>query len=164
MSRAALLLSLLLVWAPPGAAQENPFCDQVVDGHTWRPTAPEADVTGQGVTDINGNPINYLGACSPFPLSAPTAPAAPSGLTAVAVSSTVIQLTWSNNDLRTQSINLDRKYDVRNAWLPLTVFGLKSFFQNTNLKPGAVYCYKMKTVVDGAVSEYSNETCARTPP
>jgi titin len=105
-----------------------------------------------------------LGACSPVAPAPPAPPAAPSGLSAVAISSTVIELTWSNNDLRTQSINVDRKYDVRNSWLALTVFGLKSFFQNTNLKPSTVYCYRMKTIVDGLVSAYSNETCARTKP
>lgn len=91
-------------------------------------------------------------------------PAAPSGLSALALSSSTILLTWSNNDTTAgQAINVDRKYQVSGGWLALTVFGLKNFFNNSNLKPSTVYCYRMKTIVAGIASLYSNEACARTP-
>jgi hypothetical protein len=90
-------------------------------------------------------------------------PAAPSGLSAVALSSSSILLTWSNNETgQPQSINVDRKYQVAGAWLALTLFGLKNNFINTNLKPNTVYCYRIKTVILGLVSLYSTEACART--
>jgi hypothetical protein len=74
-----IYLCLLLLFATTSFAQDprdNPWCDQ-----GWRPqVGGPADLKGKGVTDINGNLIEYIGACAPLWNAVSTPPIPPGPL------------------------------------------------------------------------------------
>jgi hypothetical protein len=91
-----------------------------------------------------------------------SAPAAPGGLTATAISSTRIDLAWQNPG-ETDTFEISRRLGD-GAWESLaTVGATPTQFQNTGLAPGTRYGYRVRAVNNGGPSPWSALAEATTP-
>src|SRR2546426_74150 len=105
------------------------------------------------------------------PVSAmpPTAPAAPSGLTATPVSGTEIDLAWTDNATNEDGFKVDRCQGVGcTSFLEIATLGANvTTYQNTGLTVGTSYTYRVRAYNVGGSSAPSNAvpaTPAIVPP
>ncbi len=97
--------------------------------------------------------------------STSTAPSAPSGLAATAVSSTQVKLTWSDNSPSlSSSFKIDRSTDGGSTFSPLasTLAGVTSY-TDSGLAPGTKYVYRVRASNSVGYSSWSNTASATTP-
>jgi len=93
-----------------------------------------------------------------------TPPAAPDGLTATAVSSSGIDLSWSDNSDNESSFKIERSDDTD----PLTYTPLDTVNEDVNVYPDTglaaltTYWYRVSAFNDDGESAYSNEVSATT--
>jgi len=96
--------------------------------------------------------------------SAATLPAAPSNLAAVAVSSTQVDLSWTDNSTNEAAYTVERSKDNA-AWTVLTsaLPPDAAFYSDTSVGPLTTYYYRIKATNASGASAYSNTTSATTP-
>jgi hypothetical protein len=94
----------------------------------------------------------------------PEAPAPPSNLTATAISSNQINLTWTDNSNSETGFQLERRTDATSFTLLATTAANVTLFQNRQLAPDTRYRYRVRAVNAGNVSAYSNVALAVTLP
>lgn len=101
---------------------------------------------------------------SPSPTPSPTpapVPAAPSNLVATAVSSTQINLTWTDNSGDETNFIVERK--TTGAYSVIATLGPNvTSYSNTGLKKFTLYTYRVKARNAAGDSAYSNEASAKT--
>jgi subtilisin family serine protease len=91
-------------------------------------------------------------------------PAAPSGLGAVAVSSSRINLTWTDNSSNEQGFKIERSTDGAN-WLQVGTVGANlTSMANTNLMANTTYTYRVRSFEGPNHSSYSSTASATTGP
>jgi len=91
-----------------------------------------------------------------------TAPDAPSSLTATAVSSSRIDITWTNNALLYDGTKIERSTDgVNFTEITDVAFGV-STFASTGLSSGTQYYYRVRAYKGALNSAYSNTADATT--
>ena len=90
------------------------------------------------------------------------APAAPSNLTATAVSSTQINLSWTDNSSDEDGFNIYRATDGVDFAFYTKVGKNVTTRSNTNLTPGTTYYYRVLAYNGGGTSNYSNTASATT--
>jgi hypothetical protein len=90
-------------------------------------------------------------------------PAAPSGLTATAVSSTQIDLTWTDNSgFNEDGFKIERLQNG-NTWAQIGTVGAGvTTFANTGLTPNKTYTYRVRAFNVLGNSAYSNTASAKT--
>lgn len=90
------------------------------------------------------------------------AAAAPSGVSASAVSASTVALTWQNNTNTANAISIERSAAA--GWSEIaSVAATVSSFEQTSLNPGSQYCYRIRACAnDGSCTSYSNESCTTT--
>ena len=91
-----------------------------------------------------------------------TLPAAPSNLTATAVSKSRINLTWTNNDSSATSVRIERSTNGTHFALTATVGGVASGYSDTGLVKNKKYYYRVRAVNSAGASDYSNVASATT--
>jgi hypothetical protein len=92
----------------------------------------------------------------------PTAvPQAPTGLTAVAVSSTEIDLTWDSVG-GALSYEIERSPDGSNDWTQIATAAGVTSFQDTTLTPGTTWFYRVRASNLVGTSDYSDVVWATT--
>ena len=94
-------------------------------------------------------------------------PAAPSGLTATAVSSTQIDLAWNDNSTDEEDFDLERRTGGGSFARIARPVANSNSYQDTGLLSSTTYCYRIRAVNDGGTSSFSNTACATldgTPP
>ena len=131
------------------------------------------DITTNRVTNTDGSRevCGQASSLSPFVLAtqdapSPSSPAAPSNLTASAVSSTTINLSWSDNSNNETDFELERcdgKGKCRTFMLVASPGENTSSYMDTGLQPGSPYSYRIRAVNSGLYSAYSNTAKDRTP-
>ncbi|MDZ7364066.1 MAG: fibronectin type III domain-containing protein [candidate division KSB1 bacterium] len=95
----------------------------------------------------------------------PNAPTAPSGLTATAVSTSQIDLAWTDNSNNESSFRIERKAAGETAYTEIdTVAANALSYSNTGLSAGTQYFYRVRARNLGGNSAYSNEASATTVP
>jgi hypothetical protein len=110
-------------------------------------------------TDGRGYSPETTATISVVPLSAP---AAPSGLVATAVSSTQIDVVWIDNARNEDSFQIETSNDNR-SWKPLATLPANSTsFSHTHLLGNRTYAYRIRGVTGIGVSAYSNTSATRT--
>lgn len=90
-------------------------------------------------------------------------PNAPSGLTATALSSTQIQLTWTDNSTDETSFYIERKTGATGNYSQIPSVGANATtYSNTGLTQNTTYYYRVRAYNASGYSAYSNETSATT--
>ncbi len=120
-----------------------------VIGGTPPPTFP----AGHGYSDY------YQLAAEP-----PSPPAAPSGLTATAVSSSAIELSWADNASDETSFNIERSIDGANFGPLASVGANVSTYTDSGLNADTTYWYRVNAENAAGTSAWSNTTSATTHP
>ena len=108
---------------------------------------------------------------TPTIISGPTAtptsgsglPAAPSNLTATAVSSAQINLNWTDNATNESDFRVERSPDGA-AWVEIATVGANvTAFTDAGLTPNTVYYYRVRAHNASGYSQYSNAVRRKTP-
>lgn len=108
---------------------------------------------------INSLYSNVVSATIPRPIG----PAAPTGLTAAAVSAAQINLTWSDNSSNETSFKIERKTGT-GAWSEIVTLAANVVtYPNTGLTASTLYTYRLRACNTLGCSGYSNEASATTP-
>jgi len=99
-----------------------------------------------------------------------TPPAAPSDLSATAVSASQINLSWTDNSDNEDGFKVERSLDG-STWTQIATVGANvTTYQNTGLSCSTIYYYRVSAYNAGGDSDYSNTAyattygCAPTPP
>lgn len=90
-------------------------------------------------------------------------PAAPSGLTATAVSSTTINLTWTDNSNNETAFIIERRIGSGSWSVLTTVDSNITNYTDTGLTPATQYTYRVRATNGQTNSAYSNESSGTTP-
>ena len=91
-----------------------------------------------------------------------TAPAAPSNLTAMAISSTEIKLTWSDNSDNEDGFKIERKEPGGTYALISTIPANSTSYNDQGLTANTIYYYRISAYNSYGNSPYSNEANATT--
>ncbi|MDI6752014.1 MAG: fibronectin type III domain-containing protein [bacterium] len=91
-----------------------------------------------------------------------TPPSAPSNLSATPISSTQINLSWTDNANNETGFNLERKVSGGNYTQIATPGANITSYQNTGLIPNTTYYYRVRAYNTYGDSAYSNEAQATT--
>mgnify|MGYP000648687425 CR=1 FL=1 len=96
--------------------------------------------------------------------STPAPPAAPTNLKATAVSSSQINLTWTDNAANETGYKVERKTGSGGTWGQVATTGAgATSWSNTGLSASTLYAYRVRATNAGGDSGYSNEASATTP-
>jgi hypothetical protein len=98
------------------------------------------------------------------PGSVSPTPAAPANLTATAVSTTQINVAWTDNASNEDGFELERSLDGVNFALRATLGGNVTQFADSGLETRARYYYRVRAFNAAGSSAYSNVASARTRP
>lgn len=123
--------------------------------------------------DLTLNVSGYSNEVSATPTTGPAAPNAPTNLAATPVSSTQINLTWSDNSSNETSFEIERKAGAGGTYAVIATrpgdasTGADNY-SNTGLSPNTAYFYRVRAVLNTVTpilySNYSNEISATTFP
>ncbi|MEW6416696.1 MAG: fibronectin type III domain-containing protein [Nitrospirota bacterium] len=92
-------------------------------------------------------------------------PSTPSGLTATTVSSSQINLSWTDNSNNEVGFKIERKVGVSGIYSQIATVGANiTTYSDTGLTPGTIYYYRVRAYNEGGDSNYSNEASATTLP
>ena len=93
----------------------------------------------------------------------PPPPTAPTGLTATAASSSVINLSWTDNSTDETGFSIERKTGASGTYGQIVTVGanVKSY-SSTGLASSTIYYYRIRAMNGSAYSAYSNEAYAQT--
>ncbi len=91
------------------------------------------------------------------------APAAPTGLTATAMSATQVDLNWNDNSTNEDGFRIERKTGAAAFAEIATVAAQMRNYSDANVSPATAYTYRVHAYNDIANSGYSNEASATTP-
>ncbi len=95
--------------------------------------------------------------------TAPTPPAAPSNLSANALSSSSIGLSWTDNSNNETQFKIERKIGAGGTYGQITTVGAGvTTFTDTGLSPSTTYYYRVRASNSAGDSAYSNEANATT--
>lgn len=148
--------------------------DAILGSTTWTPSLDGETVTN-GRLDIGKLMANSTPPPTPTPTLPPTAtlpptvtptaaplPAAPSGLTASAVSRTQVDLAWSDNSSNETGFRIERSTDGTTFSQVTTVSANVTTYSNTGLSRNRQYYYRVRANGSAGSSAYSNVATART--
>ena len=96
------------------------------------------------------------------PVATPTTPTAPSGLTASPVSSSQINLTWTDSSTNETGFKVERSTDGVNFTLLTTVGGNVTTYGSTGLAAGTLYAFRVRATNAAGDSANSNLASATT--
>jgi len=110
------------------------------------------------VANPDGHPWTY-----PSAFLIVAIPFAPSNLTATAVSSTQINLSWNDNSANEDGFRIERKTGATGAWSEIAVVGMNErTYQDTTLQRATTYYYQVRAYNIGGSSAYAGPTSATT--
>ncbi|MGH7453549.1 MAG: fibronectin type III domain-containing protein, partial [bacterium] len=100
----------------------------------------------------------------PATAAVPAGPAAPSSLTATAVSSSKINLVWADSANNEDGFKIERKTGAAGTYVQIATVGanVTSFSNLSGLSPNTEYFYRVRAYNAGGNSAFSNEASATT--
>ena len=94
----------------------------------------------------------------------PLLPAAPSGLTATAISRSRIDLTWQDNSSNETGFQIERSREGGAfSLIATTAAGATTYSNTSGLTPNKLYSYRVRAINTAGSSAYSNTANATTP-
>ncbi len=121
-----------------------------------------------GVANVSDNArsanatVSMVSAFRLGPVATPTKPAAPSGLTASPVSSSQINLTWTDNSNNESAFKVERSTDGVNFTVLTTVAANTTTLSSTGLAPATLYVFRVRATNFPGDSANSNLASATT--
>jgi hypothetical protein len=110
------------------------------------------------------NGLNWQTRIGSFKFAAtPEPPAAPTNLTATAVSCNQINLTWQDNSNNEDGFAVERSLDGLTFTLLTSLAADQTAFNDTNVVAETTYWYRVRAFNAGGYSAYSNVASATTP-
>jgi len=104
------------------------------------------------------DPSNEASATTPY-----DTPAAPSNLTATAVSASQINLAWIDNSDNETGFKIERKTGADGTWSEIAATSANvTTYSNTGLSQSTTYYYRVRAVRVNVYSDYSNDAHANT--
>lgn len=101
-----------------------------------------------------------VGVITMLPLTAPTAP---TNLTAQAISSSQVNLSWTDNAANETGFNIERKTGSSGTYAQIgTVAANAPSYSDTGLTASTAYYFRVRAFNSAGDSDYSNETVATT--
>ncbi|MCF7954780.1 MAG: DUF6288 domain-containing protein [Phycisphaerae bacterium] len=148
-------------------AEANIVAAQLVVGNVTTassPTVPAGDVISQnpaGSTSAAiGSSVDLVVSTGP----APAPPAAPSGLSATAISKSQIDISWTDNATNETGFKIERSDRNNGNFVQIATVGADvTSFSDTGLKKNTTYYYRVRATNASGDSAYSNEASAKTP-
>ncbi len=120
---------------------------------------PKPSLSGKVLTGGRINAYNALTLTSPPPV---TIPAAPTNLTARAISNSRIDIMWKDNSNNENGFKIERRTSTGSYIEIATVGPNVTAFSDTGLARKTTYYYRVRAYNDAGYSSYSNEASART--
>lgn len=93
----------------------------------------------------------------------PTLPAAPSALTAKALSTVVISLGWTDNASNEAAFEVERAIGSGAFTKLATLATNVTVYEDTTAAPATQYCYRVRSANTAGASAYTATVCATTP-
>jgi hypothetical protein len=90
-------------------------------------------------------------------------PAAPSELTATAISSNQIDLSWMDNATNESGFEIERSLDGTNWQLLNTIGANNTTYSDAGLESNTTYSYRVRAINGSTTSDYSSTVSATTP-
>lgn len=118
-------------------------------------------LSGKVLTGGRINAYNAISLTTPPPV---VLPAAPTALTAKAVSNSRIDLTWKDNSDNEKGFKIERRTGTGSYVEIATVGPNITTYSDTGLLRRTTYYYRVRAYNDAGYSSYSNEASARTRP
>lgn len=139
----------------------NYIFDGLLNGnYTITPSKTEYTFTptNRNVTINNADVTNQT-----FSATSTTLPAAPSGLVATGVSSSQINISWTDNSSNETGFKIERKIGASGTYSQIATVGANvTSYSNTGLSAGTTYYYRVRAYNSYGDSAYSNEASATT--
>src|SRR4030095_4632193 len=132
---------------------QSPTVDNV---YCWRVSAANVDSSGKPQQSGWSNTSCFTVAKAASPISPP---AAPSGLTTAALSSTRIKVSWVDNSTDETKFVLTRKPTAGGKIVTRNLPANTESYTD-RVKSKNTYCYQVRAGNAGGLSDYSNESCA----
>jgi hypothetical protein len=130
--------------------------------HHWAFGLDKAGVVDPRIQQATANILNKFVGSPPTPGEQV---AAPSGLTATAVSSSRIDLLWTDNATNETAYTVERLSNGSTSWTVLTstLPADTTSYSDTSVKAAMSYSYRVKATSATGQSDYSNTASATTP-
>jgi hypothetical protein len=146
----ALILSVNPTWTP--AQVRSQLVTTAIDIVNVESGAGWDRYSGYGMVDAAA----AVGGGGPSP------PAAPTGLSATAISSSQIDLAWTDNATNETSFSVERSSDGTNFTVIATLGAGATSYPNTGLAASTTYWYRVRAANAAGFSGYSNTANATT--
>ena len=93
-----------------------------------------------------------------------TKPAAPSAMTATALSTTSIRVGWADNSNNEDNFAIERKTGTSGTYSQIATTAMNvTSYVDTSVNRGVTYCYQIRAVNSAGASGYTNEACKTVP-
>jgi len=170
-----------LTWVDNAANESNYHVERSLDGNVWSEIATlSANTVSFSNGGLSANTTYYFRvrasnsagysaygnvafATTPSAATPPSPPGAPANLTAVAVSSSQINLAWSDLSSNEDGFRIERSIDGVNFVLVTTVGANVTGFADPGRNGGTTYYYRVQAYNAGGASAYSGVAWATTP-
>ncbi|QOV88077.1 fibronectin type III domain-containing protein [Humisphaera borealis] len=164
-----------LAWTDNSARENGFLVERSIGGVTWSSVATLAADTvsysdtavGEGFTyqyrvrattaAVNGSPSGTASATTPV--------AAPTNLAATAVSTTQVNLTWTDNSAVESNYKIERSTDGGSTFSALTtVVAGSTSYSDTTATAGTTYVYRVRATKGAILSTYATSSAVTTAP
>ncbi len=150
--------------SPGGSTQVDVSIN--TNANSLTPNVYSDTVSFTNTTNSNGNQSRTV---SLTVTSTPVIPpAAPSNLSATALSQSVIALVWQDNSGNESGFKIERKTGTTGTYSQITTVsaisgsGSGGYYEDSGLAASTTYCYRIRAYNSAGDSSYSSESCATT--
>ena len=168
-----------LAWLDNAGNESNYRVERSLNGSTWSEIATlSANTVGFNNTGLSANTTYYFRvrasnsagysgysavAYATTPAASVPPPTAPGNLTASAISSSQINLGWSDSSSNEDGFRIERSTDAVNYVQIATMGANVTTYADTGRSAGITYYYRVRAYNAGGNSGYSNPAWATTP-
>jgi hypothetical protein len=143
-------------WSPTGAGSWTLLTTTAADVESYSHTSLTANTQYYYRVSAT-NAIGDSGYTTDDATTLPVAPTAPSGLSAVGTSASIILLNWTDNSSNETGFEVERSPDGSGSWTLInTTAANATSYSNTGLTEATTYYYRVRAVNTGGNSSYTS--------